>query len=53
MEQQLQPYANVRAWMQRTQQETEPHFSVVHQMLHKATANAVKRKQSMIGQPKL
>ena len=53
MEEQLQPFPNVRGWMQRTQQATEPHFTAVHQVLHKATANAVKWKGSMKGQSRL
>ena len=53
MEEQLQPAPKVRGWMQRTQQATEPHFSAVHQMLHKATANAVKWKDGMRGQSRL
>ena len=53
MEEQLQAFPRVREWMQRVQQATEPHFSAVHQMVHKATANAVKWKQGQQGQSKL
>jgi len=53
MEQQLQPFPKVREWVRRMQEETEPHFSAVHQVLQKATANAVKWKGSMDGRSKL
>ena len=53
MEEQLQPFPKVRKWMERTQETTEPHFSAVHQMVHKATANAMKWKGSMKGQSRL
>ena len=53
MEQQLAPFRRVGAWMRRTQAETEPHFSAVHQMLHRATKNAIKWKSSTGGQSKL
>lgn len=53
MEEQLQPFPKVCMWMQSAQHATEPHFSAVHQMLHKATANAVKWKGSMKGQSRL
>ena len=53
MEQQLAPFGKVGAWMRRTQAETEPHFSAVHQMLQRATKNAIKWKGSMGGRSKL
>ena len=53
MEEQLQPFPKVRAWMRRTKQATEPHFSAVHEMLNRATANAVKWKARSGGRPKL
>ena len=53
MEEQLQPFPKVRAWMQKTKQATEPHFSAVHEMLHRATANAVQWKARSGGRPKL
>ena len=53
MEQQLAPFGKVGAWMRRTQAKTEPHFSAVHQMLHRATKNAMKWKSSMEGRSKL
>ena len=53
MEQQLAPFGKVGAWMRRMQAETEPHFSAVHQMLQRATKNAIKWKGSMGGRSKL
>ena len=53
MEQQLAPFGKVGAWMTRTQAKTEPNFSAVHQMLHRATKNAMKWKSSMEGRSKL
>ena len=53
MEQQLAPFGKVGAWMRRTQERTQPHFSAVHQMLHHATQNAIKWKGGMEGRSKL
>ena len=53
MEGQLQPFRKVQKWLQRTQDATQPHFSAVHQMLHKASASAVEWKGSMKGQSRL